>query len=89
MEFLIIAIVTAINLIVIKMKFDRARYEDALFDIAFLVLVGYLFSGSYGGMVVAMGASMVMSIYLFISPPTYFNKLKNSKLVQDIKKEFS
>jgi predicted PurR-regulated permease PerM len=76
MEYLIIGIVSAFNMLVIKFKLDRKRYEDAMFDTALMFLLSYLFSGSYGGMVVAMVASLVISIYLFISPPTFTNKAR-------------
>lgn len=93
MEFIIIAVVTAVNLIVIKLKVDRKRYEDAAFDFILFVTVTIIFSGTYSGMVVAMIASMIISIYLFASPPTFFtSKLKQgntSRLDLDaIKKEF-
>jgi hypothetical protein len=71
MEFLIIGVVTAINIIFIKFKVDKKRYQDALFDAALLILVTLVFSGSYGGMVVAMIASMIISIYLYANPPNF------------------
>lgn len=74
MEFLLIGLVSAFNMIVIKMKISRKRYEDASFDVVLLGLLTVLFSGSYGGMVVAMVASLTISIYLFISPPTFFKE---------------
>ena len=72
MEFLVIGLVTAINLIVIKKKVDKKRYQDAALDATLFILVVMLFAGSYAGMVVAMIASMVVSIYLYANPPTYF-----------------
>lgn len=74
MEYVLIGIVSAFNLLIIKFKVDRKRYEDAFFDAGLMVVLAYLFAGSYGGMVVAMVASLVISIFLFISPPKFTNK---------------
>lgn len=69
MEFIIIGLATALNFIVIKMKLERKRYEDAVFDFIMLITLATLFSGSYAGMVVAMVSSLVISAYLLFSPP--------------------
>ena len=75
MEFLIIGIVTALNFLFIKKKLDLKRYEDALFDIALFVIVTFLFAGSYGGMVVGMIASLVISISFYLNPPKFITPL--------------
>jgi len=72
MGYVVIGIVTAVNMIVVLMKVKRGRYEDAIFDVSLLTVVAILFSGSYGGMVVSMIASMIISIYLFANPPAFF-----------------
>ena len=79
MGFIIIGIVTAINMIVIISKVKRKRFEDAVFDTVLLITVAALFSGSYGGMVVAMIASMTISIYLYAYPPMFFKTFINSR----------
>ena len=71
MEFILIGVVSAFNLLIILMKLKRRRYEDAFFDTALMIFIVYIFSGSYGGMVVAMVASLFVSISLFISPPAF------------------
>ena len=73
MEFLIIGIVVALNIVFIKMKFDKGRTEDAVFDSILLAVVTLLFSGSYAGLVVATIASLFISIFLFASPPKFFS----------------
>lgn len=83
MEFLVIGIVSALNLIIIVSKFKRGRIEDAIFDTGLFAFLTIVFSGSYGGMVVAMIGSFVVSLYLLISPPTFFRKAMNSKTTQD------
>lgn len=73
MEFIIIGIVSALNLIVIIHKFKKGRTEDGVFDSILFGLMASLFAGSYGGMVVAMIASLIISIYLLACPPAFFS----------------
>ena len=83
MEFLVIGIVTALNLIFIKMKFEKRRYEDGIFDLALLALLTVVFGGSYGGLVVGTVTSLVISIYFYASPPRFIGPLIN-KLKHEI-----
>lgn len=72
LEFLIIGIAVAFNIIVIKWKFDKGRTADAITDLCLFIVVTFVFSGSYGALVVGTVASALISIYLFISPPKGF-----------------
>ena len=69
MEFIVIGCAVFFNIAVIKWKYDKARYADALLDFVYLVAVAMLFSGSYAALVVGTIASALVSIYLLISPP--------------------
>lgn len=73
MEFLVLGIIVALNFIIVKMKLDRKRWEDATFDVLTLLVVMALFSGSYAGLVVGSVASLFISIYFFASPPKFFS----------------
>jgi Mn2+/Fe2+ NRAMP family transporter len=73
MEFLVLGIVVAVNFIIVKMKLDRKRWEDALFDVMILLIIMALFSGSYAGLVVGSVASLFISLFFFASPPTFFS----------------
>jgi Mn2+/Fe2+ NRAMP family transporter len=73
MEYLILGLVVAVNFIIVKMKLDRKRWEDALFDVAILLVIMALFSGSYAGLIVGSVASLFMSLYFFASPPKFFS----------------
>lgn len=75
MEFIIIGIITAINFLFIKKKFDLKRYEDATFDLLLLVVILFIFSGSYGALVVGMVASLIISISFYASPPQFIGPL--------------
>jgi hypothetical protein len=84
MELIVIGIVTALNLIIIVKKFKQNRYEDAILDIALFSVVVVMFAGTYSGMVVGMIASLVVSLYLYSNPPTYFSSAIKSNKVKDI-----
>lgn len=76
MEFIIIGIAIFFNIAVIKWKYDRARYSDAILDFVCLVTVSILFSGSYSALVVGTIASALVSIYLLISPPVLKSRVR-------------
>lgn len=88
MEFIIIGIVSALNLIVIVHKFKKGRVEDGIFDSILFILMASLFSGSYGGMVVAMISSLIISIYLWASPPKFFKTFMGRSDVKETIKDF-
>ena len=69
MEFTIISFAVFFNIAFIKWKYDRSRYADAGLDAALMLGVMFLFSGSYGALVIGTVASALVSIYLLISPP--------------------
>lgn len=68
-----LGLIVALNFIIIKIKFDRKRVEDAIFDIGLLLIIMGLFSGSYAGLIVGTIASLFISIYFLASPPTFFS----------------
>ncbi len=73
MEFAILGLVVAVNFIVVKMKLDRKRWEDATFDVLILLTIMALFSGSYAGLIVGSVASLFISLFFFASPPKFFS----------------
>jgi len=73
MEYLVLGLVVAVNFIIVKLKLDRKRWEDAVFDVATLFTIMLLFSGSFAGLVVGSVASLFISVYFFISPPKFFS----------------
>ena len=72
-ELAIIGILVALNFIIIKIKFDRKRYEDGVFDVVLLLIIMALFGGSYAGLVVGTVASMFISLFFLANPPTFFS----------------
>jgi len=74
-EFIIVGIITALNVLFIKMKFDKHRYEVGVFDLVLLVVITVIFSGSYGALVVGMVASLIISISFYANPPNFLGPL--------------
>lgn len=68
MEYLVIGIAVAFNLLIVLWKFKKERILDASVDATLLILVAIVFSGSYGALVIGTVASAVVSVYLLISP---------------------
>ena len=66
---LIAGFAMAFNIIVIMMKYKYERYADATMDMFLLILLGWIFSGSQGGLMIGIIASAIISLYLFFSPP--------------------
>lgn len=73
MEFLVLGLIVAVNFIVIKMKFDKKRWEDGIFDVLTLLVIMALFKGSYAGLIVGSVASLFISLYFLASPPKFFS----------------
>ena len=69
MELVVIGIVTALNLIFIMMKFKADRTLDATMDLVLLVAIAIVFGGSFAGLVVGTISSLIISAYLYFSPP--------------------
>lgn len=67
--FLIIGLAVAFNCLVIKYKFEKQRWADGVLDLSLLVVLSFLFMGSFGGLVVSTIASAFISVYLYIFPP--------------------
>lgn len=91
MNFILIAIAVALNIIIILRKFKAKRYEDGIFDSILLTLVTVIFMGSYAGLVVGTIASLLVSIYLWASPPQFFSG-KNGlfhKFKKELEEEYS
>lgn len=84
MEFLIIGIVSALNVLFIKKKFDKKRYEDGILDLILLVAITIIFSGSYGALVVGMVTSLIISIAFYADPPQFI-----TPIVTKLKDEFT
>lgn len=71
MEVLMIGIVTAINLIILKWKFEQERWGDLVLDVTSLYLLSVMFGHTMSGMVIAMIASAIISTYLYFNPPKW------------------
>jgi len=66
---LVIGGISAINLIILKLKVDHHMYANAFIDL--IVYIAFIaFSGAtLGGLVIATSGSLLVSLFLFVSPP--------------------
>lgn len=71
MEYGILAIVLAFDLMIVKWKFEHNRYADAIVDVTCLAVLSWFMGGSLGGEIVATIAAFIISIYLLIYPPKF------------------
>ncbi|MDR1910919.1 MAG: hypothetical protein LBQ52_01045 [Helicobacteraceae bacterium] len=77
MLFVIIGIVTAFNFIVLLIKYKLGRYVDLFIDVICLIILTNVFSSSgQGGIIIAMIASLSISLYLLFNPPTLAGLLR-------------
>ena len=66
---LIAGLFTALNLIVIMIKIKKDRWLDAFIDGGLLVTLTMVFGGSITGLLTAVVASSIISMYLLAMPP--------------------
>jgi len=62
-------VVTFLNLIMYKIKYEQDRIGDLTLDLAIMGFLNYVFAGTMSGMVIAMGVSFLIGVYLYFSPP--------------------
>lgn len=86
MDAILIGLATSFNFLIIKWKIEKARYEDAGFDVLILFLLSVMFKGSMGGMIVAMIASFVVSFYFLFKPPKFLGSVETKGVWEEWKK---
>ncbi|MDQ7060898.1 MAG: hypothetical protein Q9M43_07055 [Sulfurimonas sp.] len=69
MELIIIGLVTAANFLILKIKAEQNRWADLAFDVSVLFILSYLFTGTLGGLTIAMVSSFIVSTFLYFYPP--------------------
>ncbi len=67
----IIGIVTFLNIIILKIKWEKERHMDFFFDVGAILVLNYIFGGTMTGMAIAMIASFLFSLYLLAFPPKF------------------
>lgn len=68
MEYTIMGIALAFNILVVMWKLRHDRVLDGIIDGSLLVLVAIIFSGSTAALIIGTIGSALVSIYLLISP---------------------
>ena len=79
MEYFIVGIAVAFNVLVILWKLQQGRKADGVLDAAILIGITVIFSGSYGALVVGTVASAVVSVYLLVNKPKFDFDISGSK----------
>ena len=64
-------IATAINFIVLHRKARDKRHFELILDLICLVVLSSMFAGTKSGMTIAMGASAIISTYLYFAKPKF------------------
>ena len=77
MTVMLMGLVTALNFIIIMIRFKANRTEDAILDLILLAVVLFVTSGSLAGMQIGMVGSFVISAYLFFSNKSLFRSFTN------------
>ena len=76
MELLLLGLMVSFNFIVLIRKYRLGRYADATLDMSLLVVLCFLFSGSFNALITGSFASLFISIYLYFYP-IYIFRPKN------------
>ena len=71
MTILIIGIMTAFNLIILRLKFSDGRYGDMALDFLALATLSAFFGQTLGGMMIAIVSGTIISLYLYVFPPEF------------------
>ena len=80
LEIFIMGFATFFNLAIVKWKFEQGRTTDGSLDLAMLIVLGWLFSGSTGGLAMGTVASALFSVYLIFAPPSFdFDSTEDKK----------
>ena len=77
MEFIVMGIALAFNILVVLWKFTHNRVGNAMVDGALLIAVAMLFSSSTALLIIGTIGSALVSLYLLIFP-IQFKGLKNA-----------
>lgn len=65
---LLIGVVTAFNLLIFLWKYQAGRYGDMAMDLLALIVLAAMFGNTILGMLIAMVASMCISLVLWARP---------------------
>lgn len=68
MEYLILGMALAFNVLIVIWKLKRNRIADGILDASLLILVAIVFSGSTATLIIGTIGSMFISLYLLAFP---------------------
>lgn len=79
MEYLIIGIAVALNLLIVIWKFQNNRVLDGTVDGSLLVAVAMVFNNSTAALIIGTIGSLIVSLYLLAKPVKLKVKAKNER----------
>jgi hypothetical protein len=71
MELAIVSVAVFLNFGLLLWKWNNDRHGDLIVDVCVLIALSYLFEGSQGGMVIALCAGAMMSVFLLFYKPKF------------------
>lgn len=66
---LIIGAVTFLNIMILKVKYDRQLWYSFSYDLGGIIVLNMFFGGTLAGATIAMVASLLWSFWLLLFPP--------------------
>jgi len=71
MELAVVSVAVFLNFSLLLWKWNHDRYGDLIVDVCVLVALTYMFGGTQGGMVIALCAGAMMSVFLLFYKPKF------------------
>ena len=71
LTLLFIGVATAFAMLILKWKLEHGRYADVALDAMAMIILSMFLGHTLGGMVVAIVASTIISLYLMVFPPRF------------------
>ena len=82
MELIVIALITAANLLILKIKAELNRWTDLIFDIFVLLTLSLFFLKTLERLTIVIVSNFTLSVYLYFFP----SNLKNIFIIITIVK---
>ncbi len=71
LTLMFIGIATAFNLLILKWKLSQERYGDVALDALTFAVLSMFLGHTLGGMIVAIIAGTIISLWLLVFPPRF------------------
>ena len=75
MEFFILGLLVATSFIILFKKIEKQKWNSLIVDALVSLGLMFLFAGSFIGLIVAVVAGLILSIYFYFFEPTWIKDL--------------